>query len=368
MAFGLLSWDNSIVDLVYLQYNSKFLISIISANIGTARIIATLFCIKLNDSSKPNLIFKYCMILCSLIALIVAFLFDFKLIIPFVLFYLLEVLLLEVFSGYNYAYAYNSLPEDVALKAHSKRISAFKLTHAVGVALAGFICSKFINNSFLIISILVVMIFIISIIFASQVKNFPKQKVKERKSLFEKLNLFKYSKYFRKWLIIRFIGRFALSSLIVLISVRAIDSNLNFTTLKAVKSLLWILSATGFYMSSWFNKNGLLIKGDILLKTIIALSLLLIFISPNFIFVITLIYGALEAFNTMSHLEMLKYDNDNINSAQKDMVINLFGYVAHMLSGYILLNINSDVAIFCISIMLLISTLLELFLCKKKGR
>ena len=51
------------------------------------------------------------------------------------------------------------------------------------------------------------------------------------------------------------LGRFALSSLIVLISLRAIDNGLNMITLKTVKSILWILSGIGFFLSSYFIRK-----------------------------------------------------------------------------------------------------------------
>ena len=94
--FGLLDWDSNLADLVYLKYNNAFLISIVSANIGTVRLIATLFCIKINTSQRPNFIFNTCMILCSLIAIITALCFDAQLIVLFVVTYLLEVLVLEI--------------------------------------------------------------------------------------------------------------------------------------------------------------------------------------------------------------------------------------------------------------------------------
>lgn len=52
LAFGLLDWDSVVSDLVYLQHNNKLLISLIAANIGVAKLIATLFCIYINDSKK----------------------------------------------------------------------------------------------------------------------------------------------------------------------------------------------------------------------------------------------------------------------------------------------------------------------------
>lgn len=362
--FGLLDWDSNLADLVYLKYSNVFLISLISANIGTARLIATLFCIKINTSQRPNFIFKTCMILCSLIAIITAICFDAQFIILFVITYLLEVLVLEIFSGYHYAYAYNSLPEEKAMDAHSKRISVFKFLQAAGIAMAGFICAKFINNAFLIISILATAVFMISIIFVTQVRNFPKVKEHKNDNLIKKLNIFQYTKYFRKWFVIRMLGRFALSSLIVLLSIRAIDKGLNIGTLKTVKSLEWILSGTGFFLSTYLIKNKIIVKGDILIKTLIAVLLPFVFIYPNIIFVIILLDGVLNPFNTMSHLEMLRRDIDDINVPQKDMVINLAGYIAKMISAYILLNIKSNIAICCIAIILLISVYFEFKLYK----
>ena len=364
--FGSLDWDNNLSDLVYLKYNNKFLISIISANIGTARLLASLFCIKINDSYRPNFIFSICMILCSIIAIIAAILFESELIILFVIIYLLEVLLLEVFSGYHYAYTYNSLPEKMAMIVHSKRISVFKLLQAGGIATAGFICANFIDNAFLIISMLSTLVFIIAIFFINQVKNFPKVKTQKKDNIIKKLNIFKYTKYFRKWLIVRSVGRFALASLIVLLSMRVIDNNLSLTTLKTVKSLQWILSGVGFFLSGYFIKKKIIVKGDILIKIIIVVLLPLVFIVPEFIFLIILMEGILNPFNTMSHLEMLRNDNDDINIAQKDMVINLIGYFAKMVSAYVLLNINSDIAIIVIVITLLLSAILEFKLYKNQ--
>lgn len=362
--FGLLDWDSNLADLVYLKYSNVFLISVVSANIGTARLIATLFCIKINTSQRPNFIFKTCMILCSLIAIITALCFDSQLIVLFVATYLFEVLVLEIFSGYHYAYAYNSLPEEKAMNAHSKRISVFKFLQAGGIATAGFICAKFINNAFLIISILVTIVFCIAILFVTQIKNFPKTKESKKENLLKKLNIFQYTKYFRKWFVIRMLGRFALSSLIVLLSLRVIDNGLDIVTLKAVKSILWILSGTGFFLSNYLIKKKLIVKGDIIIKTLIAVLLPVVFIYPNIIFVIILLDGVLNPFNTMSHLEMLRRDDDNINVPQKDMVINLAGYIAKMISAYVLLNIKSDIAIWCTGIILILSVCLEIKLYK----
>lgn len=70
----------------------------------------------------------------------------------------------------------------------------------------------------------------------------------------------------------------------------------------------------------------------------------------------------------MSHLEMLRKDSDNINAPQKDMVINLAGYIAKMISAYILININSNVALTIIVVTLALSTIFELKLYKSKNR
>lgn len=364
--FGLLDWDGNLVDLVYLKYDNKFLISIISANIGTARLIASLFCIKINDSQKPNLIFKTCMLLCSIVAIISAILYDSGLITLFVIVYLFEVLLLEIFSGYHYAYVYNSLPEQMAMNAHSKRISIFKVVQALGVAVAGFICSKFINNAFFVIAILATLIFLICIIFTDKVRNFPKNITINKSSMIKKLNIFNYSEYFRKWFVVRMIGRFALGSLIVLLSLKVADNNLDFNVLKISKSLLWVLSGISFFLSNYFIKKKIIVKGDILLKVVTIILIMVSFLIPKIIFLVIILYGVLEGFNTMSHLEMLRKDADNINLAQKDMVINLAGYISKMLSAYILLNINSNVAMIIIVILLLVSTIFEYRLYKSK--
>jgi len=357
--FGLLDWESNLADLVYLKYNSVLLISIVSANIGTSRLIATLFCIKINSSQKPNFVFSTCMILCSLIAIITALFFDAQYIVLFVGTYLLEVLVLEIFSGYHYAYAYNSLPEEKAMNAHSKRISVFKIMLAAGIAVAGFVCAKFINNAFLIISILATLVFGIAIIFVTQVRNFPKIKENKNENIIKKLNIFQYTKYFRKWFCIRIVGGFALSSLIVLLSLRVIDNELNIVALKTVKSLQWVLSGVGFFLSSYFIQKKVIVKGDIMIKTLIGILLPFVFIYPNISFIIILLDGVLNPFDTMSHLEMLRRDTDDINVPQKDMVINLAGYIAKMISSYVLININSNIAIWCIMVILLISVYFE---------
>lgn len=364
--FGLLDWDSNLVDLFYLKYNNAFLISVISANIGTSKLLATLFCIKINSSKKPNFVFTTCMILCSLIALITAMCFDLQFIIAFVITYLIEVLLLEVFSGYNYAYAYNSLPEDMAMNAHSKRISVFKLVQSAGIATAGFVCAKYIDHAFLIISILATIVFAITIVFVKQVKNYPKVKEAEKQNLIEKLNIFKYSSYFRKWFFIRTLGRFALSSLIVLLSLKVIDNGQSLVALKTFKSFEWVLSGVGFFLSSYFIRKKLIVKGDILLKFLIAILIPMVFVNPNVIFIIIMLDGILNPFNTMSHLEMLRKDTDNINIPQKDMIINLAGYISKMISAYILININSNIALIIIIIALALSAVFEFKLYKSK--
>lgn len=364
--FGLLDWDSNLVDLFYLKYNDAFLVSIISANIGTAKILATLFCIKINSSNNPNLVFTTCMVLCSIIALAAAICFDLQFVLLFIGTYLLEVLLLEIFSGYHYAYAYNSLPEEKAMNAHSKRISIFKIVQAGGIATAGFICGNYIDNAFLIIAVLACIVFAIAIVFVQQVKNFPKEKVKKKESLIKKINILEYTPYFRKWFFIRVLGRFALSSLIVLLSLRVIDNGQSVVTLKTVKSLEWVLSGIGFFLSSYFIRKKVLVKGDIALKFLIAILIPVIFIYPNIIFVMILLDGILNPFNTMSHLEMLRLDNDHIHVPQKDMVINLAGYIAKMLSAYILLNINNDIALIIVVVTLVISVFFEYKLYQSK--
>ncbi len=357
--FGLLDWDSNLVDLVYLRYNNPLLISIISANIGTMQLIATLFCIKINNSNRPNFIFNTCMLLCALISIITGFCFDNGFVTLFAITYLLEMLILEIFSGYHYAYTYHSLPEDQAMIVHSKRISLFKVLQALGIALAGLICSQFIKNTFLIIAILVTIVFGLTMLLVTQVKNFPKVQEKKKTNLIKKLNIFQYTNYFRKWFIIRFLVRFSLSSLIVLLSLKVIDKGQSLFALKTVKSILWILSGIGFFLSSYFIKKRIMVKGDILVKSLVAILLLVVFIYPNIVFLIILLTGIVNPFNTMSNLEMLRKDKDTITTPQKEMVINLAGYLAKIIASYILLNINRDLALIIIALLLVISVILE---------
>lgn len=227
---------------------------------------------------------------------------------------------------------------------------------------------KYINNAFLIISILAIIVFAIAIVFVNQVKNYPKLKDDKKENLIKKLNIFKYTSYFRQWLFIRILGRFALSSLIVLLSLKVIDNGQSIVTLKTVKSFEWILSGIGFFLSSYFIRKKLIVKGDIVLKFLIAILIPIVFINPNVVFITILLDGVLNPFNTMSHLEMLRKDSDNINAPQKDMVINLAGYIAKMISAYILINININVALTIIVVTLALSTIFELKLYKSKNR
>lgn len=364
LSFGFLDWDANLSDLVYMKYHNKVLISIISANIGTSRLLASIFCIKINDSKRPNYVFNICMISCSVVVILTSIIFKLEFIGLFAVIYLFLHVLLEIFSGYHYAYAYNSLPEEQAMNAHSKRISVFKITEAIGIAIAAYICTKYIDNAFLILAILSTIVFVVSMFFVSRVKNFPKNNEKEKVKLIKKLNIFNYSKYFKKWLVVRTIGRFAHSSMVVLLSLMVIDNNMSVPILKTSKSILWILSGIGFFLSGYFIKKKVIVKGDIILKGLIAIILPFIFVCPNLIFLIIILAGVLEPFNNMSHLQMLRKDNDNINLAQKDMVINLVGYFSKMLSAYILLNINNVLAIFIMSVLLIISVIFEYILYK----
>ena len=367
ISFGLLDWDSNLVDLFYLKYKNAFLVSIISANIGTARLLATLFCIKINSSRRPNFVFITCMILCSIFALITAICFDLKLIIPFVIVYLLEVLLLEVFSGYHYAYAYNSLPEEKAMNAHSKRIAVFKTMSAAGIAIAGIVCAKYINNAFLIISVLAIIVFGIAILFVKQVKNYPKENDKNHENLLKKLNIFTYTPYFRKWFLVRILERFALSSLVVLLSLKALDIGESVLTLKTIKTFEFILSGIGFFLASYFIKKKSIIKGDIILKIFIALLIPIALIRAYVGLIIILLYGILESFNAMSQLEMLRKDKDKINLPQKDMIINFMGYIAKMMSAFILINIDMNISLITIVIILIFSTVFEFKLYRSKS-
>ena len=259
LAFGLIDWDGVVSDLVYLRHNDKLLISIISASVGIAKFIATLVCIHINDSKKPNKIFIICVSLASILSLIIGVIYKLNIIILFVVVYALECLILEVYSGYHYAYVYNSLPEEISTQIHSKRISIFKVTFMLGIAIASFLTTKYINETMTIITIFSSIIFLGLILLIINVKNSPKNVEKNPATLKEKLNLKKYTKYYRSWLLTRFLGKFAISSLVVIVSILAIDNNLNFAILKTSKTGAWVLSSIGFWISAYLIKNKIII-------------------------------------------------------------------------------------------------------------
>ncbi len=366
LAFGLLDWDSILSDLVYLQHNNKLLVSLITANVSVARLIATIICIYLNDSNKPNKIFRICVILCSIGSILIGITYNLNLLILFSIFYVLEGIVLEIYSGYHYAYVYNSLPTEISTQVHSKRIAVFKFTFMIGIAIASYFTTKFINNTMTICVIISSITFLVLIIFINNVKNFPKNKKENIIPLKEKLNLNKYTKYYKSWIITRFLGKFSLTSLVVLISILAIDIDLNLGTLKACKTFSWILSAVGFWLSAYLIKNKLIVKGDILCKSIIVLLILVSFFFPYAIYGILLLNGLLNPFNTMSNFTMIQLDKDNISVAQKELLINLFGYFSGLLSSYILLNINVYIALTVIIITLGLSIINEIRLYKMK--
>ena len=63
---------------------------------------------------------------------------------------------------------------------------------------------------------------------------------------------------------------------------------------------------------------------------------------------------------------MIQLDKDNISVAQKELLINLFGYFSGLLSSYILLNINVYIALTIIIITLGLSIINEIRLYKMK--
>lgn len=138
LAFGLLDWDSVISDLVYLQHNNKLLISLIGANILVAKLIATLICIYISDHKKQNKIFIICVSLCAIDSILFGLVYNLGWLVLFSILYVLEALFLEIFSGYHYAYVYNYLPEERASEVHSKRISVFKITFMIGIAIASY--------------------------------------------------------------------------------------------------------------------------------------------------------------------------------------------------------------------------------------
>ncbi len=366
LAFGLLDWDSILSDLVYLQHNNKLLISLITANVGVAKLIATLICIYLNDSNKPNKIFKIAVSLCAIGSILIGVTYKLNLLILFSVLYVLEVIVLEIYSGYHYAYVYNSLPTEMSTEIHSKRISVFKFTFMIGIAIASYLTTKYINSTMTICVIISSITFLVLIIFINNVKNFPKNNEKIVVPLKEKLNLKKYTKYYKSWIITRFLGKFALTSLVVLVSMLAIDMNVDLAILKSCKTFSWILSAIGFWLSAYLIRNRMIVKGDILCKSMIAILIIVSFFFPYAIYGILLLNGLLNPFNTMSNFTMIQMDKDNISVAQKELLINLFGYFSGMLSSYILLNINVYIALIIIIITLGLSIINEIRLYKMK--
>ncbi len=366
LAFGLLDWDSVVSDLVYLQHNNKLLISLISANIGVAKLFATLICIYINDSKKPNKIFIICVILCSIASVLIGVTYNLGWLILFSIIYVLETLVLEVYSGYHYAYVYNSLPDEKATEVHSKRISIFKITFMIGIGIASFLTTKFMNTTMIIVTLFSATVFLLLTLPISKVKNCPKNKEECIIPLKQKLNLKNYTKYYRNWVITRFLGKFALSSLVVLLSMIAIDSNLDLSILKTFKTAAWFLSSVGFWLSAYLIKNKIIVKGDILCKSMIAILVIISFFCPYAIYAILLLNGLLNPFNTMSNFTMIHMDKDNISVAQKELLINLFGYFSGMLSSYILLNINVNLALILIVVTLILSVINEIRLYKMK--
>ena len=366
LAFGLLDWDSVVSDLVYLQHNNKLLISLIGANIGVAKFIATLVCIYINDSKKPNKILIICVALCAIGSILIGITYNLSWLILFAIIYILESLVLEICSGYHYAYVYNSLPDEKATEVHSKRISIFKITFMIGIGIASFLTTKFMNNTMIFVTIFSAIVFLLLIIPIFKVKNCPKNKEENRTPLMEKLNLKNYTKYYKNWVITRFSGKFALSSLVVLLSIIAIDSNLDLTMIKTFKTGAWFFSSIGFWLSAYFIRNKIIVKGDILCKSAIVILVVISFFNPYAIYAILLINGLLNPFNTMSNFTMIQMDNDNISVAQKELLINLFGYFSGMLSSYILLNINVNLALILIVITLSFSVINETRLYKMK--
>lgn len=117
-----------------------------------------------------------------------------------------------------------------------------------------------------------------------------------------------------------------------------------------------------FYQIGLLEK--VIVKGDILIKLVICVLLPITILYPNMILIVILLTGILNPFNTMAQLEMLRNDTVPINVPQKELVVNLISYFAHMLSGYILLNINSNIAIIIIVFILGISVIGEAMMYK----
>ncbi len=365
ICYALLDWDSNISDLFYLRYNNKILISIITAGIGFARFVATIFCIKINGSKNPNKVFNKLISCCIALTLVSCFLYQYGFAVIFTIIYLLLQIFLEILSGYHFPYVSSSLPDEQVIQVHSKRVAVFKLLNAAGITLSAFICASYYNQAFLIISVICTVIFLISILIVINITNINEKPTVKKVSLLEKLNISNYSSNFKIWTIVRIIGKFSTSSLVVLLSLRAIDSNVNISILKTCKSILWIISSIGFFSAGFFIKKKLIINGDIIIKLFIVILLPLTLYNNIFILILILMYGILEPFNSISHLEMLKKDEDGIDLAQKDLVVSLFSYLSKFLSGIILVNINFAVAISIIFVLLLISVIVEYLLYKK---
>jgi hypothetical protein len=234
----------------------------------------------------------------------------------------------------------------------------------IGIGIASFLTTKFMNNTMIIVTISSAIVLLALILPISKVKNCPKNKEEISVPLKQKLNLRNYTKYYKSWVITRFLGKFALSSLVVLLSMIAIDSNMDLATLKTFKTGAWFLSSIGFWISAYLIKNKIIVKGDILCKSTIAILVIISFFCPYAIYAILLLNGLLNPFNTMSNFTMIQMDKDNISVAQKELLINLFGYFSGMLSSYILLNINVHFALILIVITLTFSVMNEIRLYK----
>lgn len=120
------------------------------------------------------------------------------------------------------------------------------------------------------------------------------------------------------------------------------------------------MSSIGFWFSAYLIKNKVIIKGDIICKLLIAILVAVSFFFPLAIYIVLVINGLLNPFNTMSNFTMLGMDKDSIGIAQKELLLNLFGYFSGILSSYILLNISFNIAIIIVVITLSLSVLIEM--------
>ncbi len=359
ICYALLDWDINISDLFYLKYNDKVLISIITAGIGLSRFIATFVCVKINDTKKPNMVFNILIIFCIITTIISCLFYQYGFAIYFTIVYLLLQVFLEILSSFHFPYVSKSLPDEQIIQIHSKRVSVFKILNAVGVSLASFICTTFYNKSFLIICALCMVIFLIAMIFVINIKNINIKSMKNEKTYLQRFNIKEYSHSFKIWSVVRVIGKFSTASLVVILSLKLLESNINILALKTSKTLLWVFSSIGFFLSGYFIKKKKVVDGDIFIKLLIVVMLPLTFFNNYVSLVIIVLYGILEPFNSISHLEILKQDKDGIDLAQKDLIISLFGYFSKFLSGMILVNIEFNIAVTIIIILLSISVIIE---------